>query len=180
MSHPREPDPVLFFVAVTTRELLLAEEIKKNLSSVLGEIILFSEPFDFTQFTTYYEKEMGSDLKKIFYFFEILKNPDFLVDLKYLCYQLELNYSLPSGNRKVNVDPGYLDLSKVVLSTFKDFSHRIYLRKGVFAEVTLIFKNKTYTELSWTYPDYRQKTVIELFNRARKIYKQRLRGGARV
>lgn len=175
MSHPKEPDPVLFFVALITRELPLAEEIQKTLNSVLGEVILFSEPFNFSQFTTYYEREMGNDLKKIFYFFEALKNPEFLVELKHLCYQLELNYSLPSGNRQINIDPGYLNLSKVVLSTFKDFSHRIYLGKGVFAEVTLIFKNKTYTELLWTYPDYRQKMVIALFNKAREIYKQKLK-----
>lgn len=176
MSHPKEPDPVLFFVAVITRELLLAEEIKKDLRSVLGKVILSSEPFNFSQFTTYYEKEMGGDLKKIFYFFEILKNPEFLVELKHICYKLELNHSLSSGNRQVNIDPGYLNLSKVVLATFKDFPHRIYLGKGVMAEVTLVFKNKTYTELSWTYPDYRQKMVIELFNKAREIYKQKLKG----
>lgn len=175
MSHPKEPDPVLFFVALITKELPLAEKIKEDLSSVLGKVMLSSEPFNFSQFTTYYEKEMGGDLKKLFHFFEILKNPEFLVELKHLCYQLEQKHSLPSGNRRINIDPGYISLSKVVLSTFKDFSHRIYLGKGVFGEVTLIFKNKTYTELSWTYPDYRQKGVIELFNRAREIYKHKLK-----
>lgn len=176
MSHPKQPEPVLFFVALITSKLSLAEKIKDALCLYLGKVILSSEPFNFSQFTNYYQKEMGTDLKKLFYFFEILKDPDFLVELKHICYKLELDHTLSSGNRQINIDPGYLNLSKVVLSTFKDFSHRIYLRNGVFAEVTLIFKNKTYCELPWTYPDYKQPYTIELFNKARSIYKQKLRG----
>ena len=77
--------------------------------------------------------------------------------------------------RRVNLDPGYLLLSRLVLSTFKDFAHRIYLGRGVFAEVTLIFREGSFRPLPWTYPDYAAPETIALFNKAREDYKKLLR-----
>jgi len=77
--------------------------------------------------------------------------------------------------RRVNIDPGYLDLSRLVLASTKDFSHRIYLNQGVYAETTLIFKAKTFQPLEWTYPDYRTSEYIEIFNQIREIYNQQIK-----
>lgn len=174
MSHPKTPSPQLYFVAITGKNLELWEKVLNILKKDLGNIILQSKIFDFSSFTSYYAKEMGENLKKGFYFFENLKPPEYLIELKHKCYKIEREFADSSGNRTVNLDPGYVGLSKIVLSTFKDYAHRIYLDKGVFAEVTLIYRNKTFTELPWTYPDYKQPEIIEIFNKARAWYKEHL------
>jgi len=81
MSHPRQPAPVCFFIALTTQDLFLGEQALTHLTSHLGPMFFSSEPFDFSSFTSYYEKEMGKDLKKRFYFFENLKRKLFLLNL---------------------------------------------------------------------------------------------------
>ncbi len=175
MSHPKNPSPNLYFVAITGKNQEIWGKIINNFTNVLGKVIFQSKIFNFSDFTSYYAKEMGEELKKGFYFFEKLISPEYLVELKYKCYELEREFSDYSGNRIVNLDPGYLGLAKVILSTFKDYAHRVYLGKGVFAEVTLIYKNKTFIPLPWTYPDYKQFEIIETFNKVRSWYKERLR-----
>ena len=172
MSHPKSPLPVLYFVAITGREIDIWKESLEILNRYIGKIFLQSSIFNFSEFTDYYEKEMGKNLKKAIFFFKDLKSPEFLVELKHICYEIERKFADGKGNRKINLDPGYIELSKVVLSTFKNYSHRIYLGKGVYAEVTLIYKNKTFNPLSWTYPDYTQREIIEIFNKAREEYKK--------
>jgi hypothetical protein len=174
MSHPVDPSPCLYFVAITTSLPELWEKVINELKKELGKVLLYSETYNFSEFTSYYEKEMGKNLLKKFYFFEKLRNPDFLINLKHICYEIEKEFS-KEGKRKVNVDPGYITLSKLVLATFKDFSHRIYLGQNVFAEVTLIYQHKNFVELPWTYRDYKQKEVIEIFKKAREILKEKLR-----
>ncbi len=177
MSHPKNPSFQLYFIAITGKILELWDKAINILEPELGKPVFQSKIYDFSSFTSYYAEEMGDNLKKRFYFFEKLKPPDYLVELKHRCYEIEKAFAEPSGNRTINIDPGYLGLSKVVLSTFKDFAHRIYLGKGVYAEVTLIYKNRTYTELPWTYPDYKQPEIIETFNKVRAWYKERLNVG---
>ena len=78
-------------------------------------------------------------------------------------------------NRRINLDPGYVSASKMVLASTKDHAHRIYLGKGIFAEITLRYYQKTFQPWEWTYPDYRTQEYIDLFNQIRKIYMQQLR-----
>ncbi|MCX6827557.1 MAG: DUF4416 family protein, partial [candidate division Zixibacteria bacterium] len=72
------------------------------------------------------------------------------------------------GKRRINIDPGYLTLDRLVLATGKDAAHRIYLRKGVYAEVTLIYHSGSFQPLPWSYPDYRSEQVISSLNQFRK------------
>jgi hypothetical protein len=175
MSHPKKVEPVLFFIALMEREYNSFKRIKDILEKDLGMVLLQSQTFDFSKFTDYYIEEMGSPLWKTFYFFEYLKEPEFLVELKHICYSLERETADSDGKRNLNLDPGYLTLSKVVLATFKDYAHRIYLGRSVFAEVTLIYRSGGFQSLPWTYPDYKEKMTLEYFNRARALYKDRLR-----
>jgi len=174
MSKPKEPTPVLYFLAVTEKERGFFQScLKGDFEEDLGMVLKVGPTFNFSLFTSYYEKEMGSPLWKSFYAFEKLRGPEFLIDLKHLCYALERKTSTPEGKRVVNLDPGYLNLSKVILSTFKDYSHRIYLGRCVFGEVTLIYRDKTFQSLPWTYPDYQESEVIDFFNEVRNLYKER-------
>jgi len=174
MSHPQKVKPVLFFIALTSRDLSLKKALLKGLENTLGMVVLEGPVYEFSKFTSYYEEEMGSPLFKTLLFFEILKDPEDLVELKHLCYEMEKEHS-QDGKRLINLDPGYLTLSKVILSTFKDYAHRIYLGRSVFAEVEYIFKEGSFRPMPWTYPDYQDPLIISTFNQAREIYKRKLR-----
>ena len=82
---------------------------------------------------------------------------------------------LPAVKRPVNLDPGYIEHAKVILASTKNFYHRIYLGSGIFAEVTMHFKNNTYQFFPWTYPDYQSKDYQDLFLKIRQIYRSQLR-----
>jgi len=116
---------------------------------------------------------MGTDLKRIFIFFENLINPDAIADIKLKTDELEKQHLNEHGGRKINLDPGYLDAAKLVLATTKDFSHKIYLRDGIYAEVTLIYSGKGYQSLPYTFPDYKSEEYQEVFKAARKVFKLR-------
>ena len=78
-------------------------------------------------------------------------------------------------HRRINLDPGYLSPAKLVLATTKDYDHRIYLGKGIYAEVTLRYTEFSYQPCKWTYPDYREESHLKIFNEIRAIYMQQLR-----
>ena len=78
--------------------------------------------------------------------------------------------------RSVNLDPGLLALDKIVLATTKEYSHRIYLGEGIYAELALICRGAGFRPLHWTYPDYRRREALEFFNRLRVHWRHRLRG----
>ncbi|MBI4006928.1 MAG: DUF4416 family protein, partial [Planctomycetes bacterium] len=78
-------------------------------------------------------------------------------------------------SRPINLDPGYISEAKLVLASTKDFSHRIYLGKGIYAEVTLQYRNEQYESLPWTFPDYRTQQYQQFFLRVRSLYKEKLK-----
>lgn len=172
MSRPHEPPPALYFVSAFGKKketILLAGEA---LSSFLGPIQKVSPWMSFN-YTDYYTPEFGRPLVRAFFFFGLRPQED-LVEVKHRAYQVERAFS-EGEKRLVNLDPGYLLLSRLVLSTFKDFAHRIYLGRGVFAEVTLIFREGSFRPLPWTYPDYKAPEALSLFNMAREDYKRLLK-----
>ncbi len=143
-------------------------ESRDKLKDGFGKIDFHSDALDFN-YTTYYEKEMGVGLKRRFVSFAKLISIDDLYRIKLYTNRLEAKL-LSSGCRQVNIDPGYLDFAKLVLASTKDYAHRIYLRKGIFAEITLTYRNDSFTHNDWTYPDYRSKEYIGIFNEIRKLY----------
>ncbi len=149
----------------------LFDKVKASLLIKFGRIDFESVVLEFT-YTDYYNKEMGLDLKRQFLSFERLISPEDLPDIKQYTNLLESTLCSDYEKRSVNIDPGYLSLSKLVLATTKDHQHRIYLTKGIFAEVTLRFRGKTFRPWDWTYPDYCSKEYISIFNQMRsELYK---------
>jgi hypothetical protein len=98
-----------------------------------------------------------------------------LPEIKQTTNRLEEKYATPVGNRRINIDPGYLCSEHVILATTKGYTHRPYLREGIYADLTLIYRNKSFQPLEWTYPDYRQEEIIQLFNQFRKTYLEELK-----
>jgi hypothetical protein len=118
---------------------------------------------------------MGTGLTRVYLAFEPLTPPADLALAKHTAHRLEAAWCTASGQRRVNVDPGYLDLAKVVLATTKDYTHRLYIGAGIFAEVTLRYQHKSFQPWEWTYPDYRELETIAFFNRLREHYRLQLR-----
>jgi hypothetical protein len=141
---------------------------RQLLKKTFGKIDFESLELDFN-YTDYYAAEMGKGLKRKFISFSELIPIDDLYRIKLYANWLETKFS-NAKCRQINIDPGYLDLAKLVLATTKDYAHRIYLRKGIFAEITLSFRGDSFSPNEWTYPDYRTKEYIDIFNQIRKLY----------
>lgn len=146
----------------------LFEPVATELESRYGEIDIVSKwlPFDFT---TYYEREMGSGLKRRMVSFKKLIAQDLLPDIKHITYRLEEKFC-EKGRRKINIDPGYLLLERFVLATGKNFAHRIYIGRHIYADLTLVYNNNAYRPLPWTYPDYAHADMLEFLYRVRNKY----------
>jgi len=124
-------------------------------------------PFDFTR---YYEPEMGANLLRKFLAFEPPMNAADLAEIKLWTNGAEGCFSEAAGlppRRPINLDPGYVALSKLVLATTKDHAHRIYLGRGIYAEVTLSYLNGAFQPMPWTYPDYRTEPYRRFFEEVR-------------
>jgi hypothetical protein len=74
--------------------------------------------------------------------------------------------------RQVNLDPGYVGYTKLVLASTKDASHRVYLGQGIYAEATLQFVRGSFQPWPYTYRDYAEPAAIEFFNRVRERYRE--------
>ncbi|MCX5713597.1 MAG: DUF4416 family protein [Candidatus Omnitrophica bacterium] len=142
------------------------------LKKLFGSIDFESNALNFNH-TDYYQKEFGADLKKRFISFRKLIPPEQLSRIKIKTNRIESKLST-RGARRVNIDPGYLDLSKLLLATTKDYRHRIYIGDGIFAEITLYYQDKSFKPWEWTYPDYRTLEYIETFNHLREIYRKQV------
>ncbi len=123
--------------------------------------------------TRYYEQEFGTDLKRKFLSFGELIRSEKLARIKIITNKIERNLAV-SGKRRINIDPGILSLGKVILATTKDYRHRVHLSKGIYAEVTLYYQNKSFQPWEWTYPDYRTPEYIQIFNYIRSVYSRQI------
>jgi hypothetical protein len=166
------PGKLILSAIYSTPEAIASamEQMEKK----FGHIEFETEEFEFTH-TDYYQEEMGDRLKRKFFAFEKMVARDRLAEIKTWTNKLEAKYGDKVGDfvfRTVNLDPGILTLSGLVLASTKDFSHRIYLHDGIFAEITLIYKNKEFVSLPWTYPDYMEPKVIDFLAKVRETMKK--------
>lgn len=165
--------PVKLFCGITYCQNVNLNDIYKELENLFSPIELESNKYTFSQFTDYYSKEMGENLMKLFLVFTDLQMPEDLPDIKKTTNQLEENY-LVENMRTVNLDPGYISEAKLVLATTKNYSHRIYLGKGIFGDIHLQFTNGSFQSQSWTYPDYQQPQIRDFFKKIRERYFEQL------
>ena len=145
-----------------------------------GPIAMESPPFTFDQ-TDYYRESMGEGLRKVFFAFEKPYSLDDTVETKLATNGWEAQYAAEAHHaepRPLNLDPGYLTLGKLVLSSTKDFAHRIYLARGIFAEVTLFFRHGRWEHHEFTFADYCRADYQAFFTRCRDWLHRRRREGA--
>ena len=168
MAEPKPAGPVQLIAGLLSAWPELLDRAGERLSAHFGPAAHVSEtrPFDYTD---YYAPQMGAGLQRRFLAFAERIPPEDLAEIKRETNAMEqqlaeATYPVP---RPVNIDPGYLTKDRLILATTKDASHRIYLGRGIYAEVTLIWRKGGFAPLEWTYPDYRSEPVRAFFDRLR-------------
>ena len=176
MGVLRESTCSFLVIAAFSRHLDALQWAAEQLAARFGPIFLESPDFSFHH-TTYYDATMGSGLVKRFLVFEPIVPADCLPETKHFTIGLEKNLASKgrfTEARPLNLDPGLLQLGKFLLASTKDQGHRIYLRDGIFAEVTLRFQGGGFEIWPWTYADYREPAIREFLNQARELLHKRV------
>ena len=150
------------------------DAILSSLEQDLGPIDEISKEKIFDDYSPYYEKEMGKDLKRFFLSFSKSFDPEKLASYKMLANEMEnkLKRTPDTDKRSVNIDPGYLDLAKLVVASTKDASYRVYLKDGIYAQTMLYYMKNSFHPFEWTYIDYKDETFLSFFNHVREKYKK--------
>jgi hypothetical protein len=174
--EPRLPPPALLVVGALSRHADARAWGRQRLEQAFGPVALAGPLLPFDQ-TNYYEPSMGADLEQQLLIFADHVAPDRLAEIKLFTNALERELAElrihPEG-RPLNLDPGLLDEGKLVLATTKDQAHRVYLRDGIYAEVTLRYHAGAFEPWPWTYPSYRREEV-RVFLGAARAYLRRSR-----
>ncbi len=176
MAEIKPFSPVKLICGMIAPRESLFDVARERLVSLYGEIDLESAVFDFN-LTDYYEEQMGKGLKRKFLSFRRLISPESLGDIKLRTNALEeeIRGSLRSHNRIINLDPGCLTASALIMATAKEFSHRVPLKQGIYAHLEFLFKREGIKTLDWTYPDFRGPSYGPFFSSVRKIYLEQVR-----
>ncbi len=155
---------------LSAREGLLGE-ILSSLNARFGKEDLVGPWHPFVH-TNYYAPEMGDNLQRCIVSFENNISADGLPKLKMWTKDIEDKYRV-GDKRTVNLDPGYVDLHKVVLGSAKGGGHMIMVGEGVYADM-LLYYNKGWQPMPWAYPDFKDGTYSEELEEIRKIFKSGL------
>ena len=168
MSIPQAPKPAKLVIGLVMKDKALFEPLGVELAAGFGSVDMVSSwmPFDYTN---YYEPEMGTPLYRRLLTYEKLINQDELPEIKLTTNRLEQSF-LQNGRRRVNIDPGYLLYERFVLASGKNFSHRIYIGSGIYADLTLIYQRGGFEKLPWTYPDYADEPMLAFLTQIRNKY----------
>jgi hypothetical protein len=167
MVKPSFPEEALLFVGALFRQEDYLSLVREKVAEMLGATLFESPPVPW-DYSSYYEEEMGRPLKKVFIFFGERIDPMSLAGIKVATNGIEKELSR-EGKRNINLDPGYLTPAKIVLASTKNYSHRIYIGQGIFAEVTLVYRDGGYRPHLFTYRDYASGAYAEIFGRAREV-----------
>jgi hypothetical protein len=196
-------EPVIRFCAVISADAGVRRQAIERLRAAWGDVTVHSPPLPF-EAGGYYAAAMGTDLRKELVAFGEPVAPDELAAWKRWTNAVEVDFDQPdfaqpdfaqpdaaavqpSGpsrppsrsqasevSRPLNLDPGYITQAKLVLATTKDRDHRVYLRDGIFGEITLTYTAKRWIHHRWTYPDYRTASVAEFATQCRRRLRDHL------
>lgn len=169
MSTPKNPDPAKLVVGCIMNNKADIGRLFPMLEDLFGSVDMISPWLGFA-YTDYYYKEMGSPLYRKVFVFKPLIAQDELAMIKEKTNRIEAEFATDK-KRAVNIDPGYLVSSRFILATGKEYSHRIYIGRKIYADLTLMYsKKKGFQTLDWTYPDYASKTMISFLSKVRSKY----------
>jgi hypothetical protein len=167
MWELKPPKPVKLIIGILAANDDALSRAIEALENEFSTIDLKSDVWPFTQ-TKYYEDETGENILRQFVTIDELIDPGRLADIKHRTNKLEKQLAGRLGldlSRPVNLDPGIIEPSKLILASTKNYSHRIYIGNKMYAEVTLIYDKGSWKYFDYTYPDYRQKNYHEFFSK---------------
>ena len=173
MAQTYAPEPLKYFVAILFRTPENLDIGKQALRNYWGDFDFEGEDHAF-DITDYYESEMGSPLYRRLVAFETLMTPTELVDMKLRCNQLE-DETAHEGRRIVNLDSGYLDHNKIVLASAKGAGQKIYIDKGIYADLVGRYEKGRYQPFHWTFPDFKTGRYDRELLQIRQIYLQQMK-----
>jgi len=174
VSRPREPQPVKLISSILGADSQATDTVIELLRNKFGETDYVSDALKF-DFTDYYEPEMGGGLQRRLISFTKLIMPDELPEIKLETNKLEEDFAGPDGKRSLNLDPGYIALCHLILATGKAFTHRPYLRDGIYADMTLVYRAGRFQTLEWTFPDYGSEEMLKILTMLRERYFEQLK-----
>ncbi len=179
MAEPKSFPPAKLIVGIISSQAAYFERAEKELQALFGSTDLKSPLFPF-DLTNYYEEQMRTNLERVFLSFVELVSPDTLSNLKIQTNALEKKIRQESGKnfRVVNIDPGILTASALIMATAKDFSHRIPLSQGIYGHLEFLFSKQGIKILDWTYPDFKREGYGKFFLEVRRVYLEQLRRSA--
>lgn len=169
-KQPHKNPKIKLIVGLLSKDIEKFSSVKEILAKKFGPIDLESPVWDFSK-THYYDDELGTPIKRKFLSFAQLIDDISLYKVKNYTRSIERIF-MENQKRGINIDPGYVNYSKLVLFTTKDYSHRIYLGCGIYGEVTLKYEKNSFSPWPWTYPDYASGSHVEFFNNVRRLYDQ--------
>lgn len=169
MGVPHLAEKPILFVASLFSDNTIFDKVFPYLYDNFGNILFHSDIRPW-KYSDHYNKELGVPLYRNFIFFEEIIDPSSLADIKLITNAIEDQWS-HGGKRQINLDPGYITLAKVVLASTKNYSHRIYIGKGIYAELALVYKNHQFVTMPYTYNDYKDPHYLSMFMKVRNLLK---------
>ena len=168
LAEPFEKEKLIMGIIYTTDEQY--ENIIKILEGMFGAIDFMTDEFSFSdEFSNYYDDEIGGEARRKILSFEELVDPSEQAEIKAYTNAVEAEYSV-DGNRKINLDPGFLSHGRLMLATTKKTGFRIPLSDGIYTELTLYYARGAWQKLPWTYRDYQSERVQTFLTKVRKKY----------
>jgi hypothetical protein len=177
MWELNEPNPVKLIVGILASDERCLAAARDTVLALLGPADLVSEAWTFDQ-TDYYTKEIGPSVLRQFVAIERLVHPGDLAAIKRRTNEIERQLAETLATpypRPVNLDPGVIEPSKLILASTKNFAHRIYIGMQMYAEVTLVFDKGQWRTLPYTFPDYYRPEYHKFFSMVRSRLVQQLR-----
>ena len=168
MSQPQQPKSAKLIIGVILKDRSLLAEVTPQLERRFGAVEMISPWYDF-DYTDYYAPEMGKPLYRRLLVFRKLIEQQALADIKLYTNAVENEFAV-HAKRRMNIDPGYLLYERFVLASGKNFTHRIYVGQGIYADLTLVYQKGGYQTLEWTYPDYKNSALRCFLLQVRKKY----------
>ncbi len=169
MSIPKPPAPAKLVIGSYMYDQGLFADLFQRLAGHFGGPDMISGWMPFGD-TDYYEDEMGTPLWRRLVSFERLIDQMSLSEIKKTTNRIESEFEI-DGRRRINIDPGYMLAERFVLATGKNFSHRIHVGDGIYADLALIYRGKGFQTLPWTYPDYAKENMMRYLERIRAKYR---------
>lgn len=174
MSIPISPEPAQLVLSILSSQWdELWPNLLNDLTSRFGPTDMISELIPFTE-TTYYDSELGVPIFRRLISFANLVPMEELPAIKLWTNQVEQAHTSLKGQRQMNLDPGLVTFERLVLATGKNFTHRIYLSQGIWADLTLIFQKGIWQDLPWTFPDYAGPVLKEHLTKIRLAYAEKI------